>query len=309
MEKENKVIEQIKDLWQYLSESSKTELQQILMFWEKYKKEWERLKDEFWKNHKREDLDVLLWNYKANRSKFMEQLDSNEKQMIRSLGWSLFERFMEEYLRTFIFYSGWVDIKGKKADCIKYEYEDFQAWNLFMDEWKYILLDFGSKNLGVEWIKPLIKKIKLTEWSYLKLDYNSLFCDWAEFLAKNIQLKEWMSLILYDNEIWYEWAESIAKNMELKEWVFLDIGMNTIWPIWAKKIAENMKLKSQMKINLSSNKIWDEWAEAIMEKMELKRWVKLDLQNNLISDDIKDKLKKWEKSYEEKWINCEVLVD
>ena len=281
MEKENKVIEQIKDLWQYLSESSKTELQQILMFWEKYKKEWERLKDEFWKNHKREDLDVLLWNYKANRSKFMEQLDSNEKQMIRSLGWSLFERFMEEYLRTFIFYSGWVDIKGKKADCIKYEYEDFQAWNLFMDEWKYILLDFGSKNLGVEWIKPLIKKIKLTEWSYLKLDYNSLFCDWAEFLAKNIQLKEWMSLILDHNEIWAEWAKAIAENLELKEWV-------NLW--------------------LASNEIWDEWADFIMKNMVLKCWTNLDLRYNKISEEMGQSLKEREKSYCDRWVMCQVFI-
>ena len=308
MEKENKVIEQIKDLWQYLSESSKTELQQILMFWEKYKKEWERLKDEFWKNHKREDLDVLLWNYKANRSKFMEQLDSNEKQMIRSLGWSLFERFMEEYLRTFIFYNGWVDIKGKKADCIKYEYEDFQAWNLFMDEWKYILLDFSSKNLGVEWIKPLIKNIKLTEWSYLKLDHNSLFGEWAEFLAKNIQLKEWMSLILDHNEIWAEWAEAIS-HIELKEWVKLNLRENRIWAEWAKVIAENMELKEWVILDLRTNKIWDEWAKALIDNIELKEWVKLDLGNNNISDVMKTNLKKWEKSYEEKWVHCEVLVD
>ena len=68
-----------------------------------------------------------------------------------------------------------------------------------------------------------------------------------------------------------------------------------------------MKLKEWIYLDLWDNQIWDAWAEAI-SKMELKEWVTLVLESNEIWEKMKKKLKEREKSYHDRWINCEVEV-
>ena len=75
---------------------------------------------------------------------------------------------------------------------------------------------------------------------------------------------------------------------------------NNIWDEWAKIIAENMKLVNSL--------IWDEWVQALMDRLELKWWVCLNLWHNPISNDMKQKLKDWKQSYNDKWVKCEIKV-
>jgi hypothetical protein len=46
----------------------------------------------------------------------------------------------------------------------------------------------------------------------------------------------------------------------------------------------------------------------MIKSLVLKDWVTIDLRDNNVSEDKKQELKDWEKSYRDKWINCEVLV-
>jgi hypothetical protein len=62
-----------------------------------------------------------------------------------------------------------------------------------------------------------------------------------------------------------------------------------------------------VKLDLSNNEIWDAWAREIL-KMELNGWVILRCSNNKLSTDMKKKLKEWEKSYQDKWINCKIII-
>jgi hypothetical protein len=59
---------------------------------------------------------------------------------------------------------------------------------------------------------------------------------------------------------------------------------------------------------LSFNKIWDIWAKAIINNMELKEWVELNLWGNEFSEEMEERLKEWEKTYHDRWINCKVII-
>ena len=47
-----------------LNQDHKAELWKILAFWERYREEWEQMRDEFWNNHEEEQYKELL---KQNR--------------------------------------------------------------------------------------------------------------------------------------------------------------------------------------------------------------------------------------------------
>ena len=87
----------VKLLWK----EKKEELTKILAFWEKYKKEWEVLKDNFrkckenssylWKIlnieiSKRDQLLYLLVNAEKNEKKFIRWLSSDERKILESMG-------------------------------------------------------------------------------------------------------------------------------------------------------------------------------------------------------------------------------
>ena len=95
--------------------------------------------------------------------------------------------------------------------------------------------------------------------------------------------------------------------MELTERVTLNLSVNDMWAEWAEALSK-MELKKWVTLDLWYNNIWDDWAQAILDNMKLKEWVTLDLSQNSIWDTMKEKFKEWEKSYHDKWINCEVKV-
>jgi Leucine-rich repeat (LRR) protein len=95
--------------------------------------------------------------------------------------------------------------------------------------------------------------------------------------------------------------------MELKKWVTLNLSYNNLHD-WVKAIAKNMKLEKLAYLDLTRNYIDNSWAEVIINNMELKEWVVLDLSDNLFWDEMREKLKEWEKSYHDKWINCKVII-
>ena len=125
-------------------------------------------------------------------------------------------------------------------------------------------------------------------------------------------LQPGISIKLAANQIWPEGVMAIAKNWKnsLQPGMRIDLSANEIWNEWVKTITEfwKDKLQPRMTINLNQNKIWDDWAE-IIKSIIMKDWVTIDLAFNNISKDKKKKLKDWEKSYRDKWINCKVLVN
>ena len=273
-ETQNKPIEWIQKLQQYRSKEKQDELAKILDYWEKIKAEWERKKQEFWEIHDREDfLKLLRYKWKHENELLWKY------QYWESMKWLEREKYIAEYLHDDMLYSIDIQKYPEKKVWRKYSYEDWKNWNVVIEEWVELHL------------------------------YNNQICpEWAEAIAKYLKLKEWVYLYFYNNQIRPEWAEAIAKYLKLKEWVKLYLYNNQIWDVWAKAIAKYLELKEWVELYLSENQIWDVWAEAIMGNMELKNWVTLDLIQNNITDNMKQKLKDWEKSYQDKWINCKVLV-
>ena len=80
-----KVEENNTTLQYLLSENHKKELKEILALWEKYNKEWEDMKNDFWKEHDRKEFVNLIMWYKESESKFMEILEPEEKRIIRKM--------------------------------------------------------------------------------------------------------------------------------------------------------------------------------------------------------------------------------
>ena len=311
------------DITKFLPEEKKEELEEILAYWEKMKKEWEEKKKEFRENCDKEDFMKLL----EYRLKHQEEIEK-KYEYLDKMKWVERDKFIEEYLHDDILYSGKLDkerIKNKG-----YSYQDWQQWKVVIEEWVYLDL---RNQIWDEWAKEIAKKIKMKEWMVLVLSDNLIWDEWAKALSQ-VELKEWVVLSLRNNQIWAEWAKAIAENMNLKNCVTLDLYKNQIWAEWAKAIAENMHLKNWVTLDLFENQIWDIWAEAI-SKMELKKWVVLDLRQNEIwnawagaisqmelkkgtkiyliwnpiSNEMKEKLRRWAQSYIDRWINCELILD
>jgi hypothetical protein len=121
-----------------------------------------------------------------------------------------------------------------------------------------------------------------------------------------------MTIDLGDNNIWPEGAKAITKEWKdgLQPGMQIILDHNNIWDDWAKAIAEEWKdrLQPGMTIDLEGNHIWNGWADMI-KSLVMKNWVTIDLINNDISEDKKKELKDWEKSYQDQWIMCHVLVN
>ena len=312
------------NLKDYLPEDKRKELEEILAYWEKIKERWGKKKKEFWKNHTREDFLKLLW--------YERKPSAEEEKILWKMSGIEREKFIEEYLHDDILYSTEITWKEEKKGEKIHFYDERKKWWIELNKYdtllflwdeirteyveallkmklkEWITLDLGSNNIWAEWAKAIAEKMELKEWVELNLSQNNIWVWWAEAIAKNLKLKEWVALNLRSNNIWAEWAKAIAENMKLKEWVSLTLSKNDIWAKWAKAIAENMKLKEWVYLDLSFNQIWDSWAEAIAENMKLKEWVTLNLSSNGISEAMKKKLKAREKSYQDKWIKCKVIV-
>ena len=296
-----------KGITKLLWKEKKNELVKILAFWEKYKKEWENLKEQFREKYSREKFIDLVIHYEKSKSSFLNNLDSEEKQIIGPLKWLTREKFFDKYLNERILYWWEFSSLSGSNDCIKYDIEDFKEWRVKLKKWVLILLELGNLELWDEWVEKLVWKIKLKEWVYLDLRENHIWDKWCGLLSK-LKLKEWVALDLSRNNIWCEWVSILAEKMEFKDGVSLQLDYNNIWDEWAVVIANKMKLKKHMILNLSTNKIWDEWAEEILKHMELKKWIKINLSNNLISEKMKEKLKEWEKNNNDKWLKCEIKI-
>ena len=88
-----------------LNEDHKAELWKILAFWEKYKEEWEMMRDEFWKEHDREQFRNLIRWYEESKRISWELFSPEERDMLDSLDSVAREKFYREYLYEKIFYN------------------------------------------------------------------------------------------------------------------------------------------------------------------------------------------------------------
>lgn len=182
---------------------------------------------------------------------------------------------------------------------------------------------------------------KLKEDQYLDFSYKWLWPKAAEEIADHFNFDiKWITIDLSDNCIMGEWAYEFAWK-HFGEWATLNLRNNTIFWVFAVGLIfgfyfsegstlnlENndiddfsleeyyeaynyscIVLPKWAKLDLSNNYIWDKWAKILMETTTLKDWSILNLsRNNRISDEMKKELKKWEKTYHDAWINCEVII-
>ena len=222
---------------------------------------------------------------------------------------------------------------------VKFDFNSEKLW----DEWvkaiaqkielvEWVQLYLRNNGIKVEWARA-ISQMELKEWVSLDLSSNEIWNEWAKAIAQNMKLKEWVSLDLSWNQIWFKWADAIIQNLKLKKWVELDLSCNRFWYFWVESISEikleewvkldlsrdwlleqwaeaisHMELKEWVTLRLYGNLIWDRWVEYILNNMKLKEGVILNLEMNGISLDMRQKLKAWEKSYRDRWINCSVII-
>ena len=101
-EKENQL-----NLKDYLPEDKKKELEEILSFWERIKKQWEKKKKEFWENNRNyKDFPKLLW--------YKRKIKYREKKFLWKMSGIEREKFIEEYLHDDIVYSNSTDLTRKE---------------------------------------------------------------------------------------------------------------------------------------------------------------------------------------------------
>ena len=358
-----KPIEYIKQLEQYLSKCSKEELNQALAFWEKYKKEGEGMRDEFWKKwndwkdewyckkfvydvNSKKEFKKLILQYEDGREKFLEWLLPNEKELLKTFDDMMREKFYEEYLYDRILYSWnskkrynyeklvckgsfsrWVcDIKDDIKPWIYIDLSQYCNWSewieLLAKEWKdslkpWISINLTGQNCGVKWIEILARerKDRLQPWMDIYLSNNQIWNEWIGILARERKdsLQPWMSIELTRNNIWAEWIEVLAKEWKntLKPWMSIFLSKNNLGDEWIKILARERKnsLRQWMSLWLTWNTIWDSGITAIMDNLELKDWVEILLSgdDDNVSDEMKQKLEVWIKSWHNKWVNCNVI--
>ena len=311
---ENSEVEKwIEQLRKYLPGKSREELEDLFVYWERIKAEWEKLKQEFRENHSRENfLKSLEW--------YNERMEEHREYLDKMSGLER-ERFIKEYLYDKIIYSWKVDDSNKYE--VKKLYYNEKIW---LDQWikeaknqfqPWMTINLGGNKIWAEWAEKLAKEWKesLQPWMTIDLYDNNIWAEWAEKLAREWKssLQPWMAIELFWNAIWPNWVEKLAKEWKesLQPWITIDLQNNEIWAEWIEKLAKEWKscLQPWMIIDLSRNKIWDDWAQAIMDNIELKNWIVLKLHVNDISDYMKEKLKTREKENQDKWIKCKILVD
>ena len=297
-----------------LNKEHNVELWKILSFWERYRKEWEKMRDEFWNNwyftSKSIFIDLVL-KYEENKKRFIEGwLMEDEREMLESLDGVAKEKFYKEYLYDRILYgdpkSGethystaipytwdktdvkWVlqwikDIKDKLEPRTSIDLEDCWIWDVL------------AKTIAEEW------KDKLQIWMTIDLSLNDIWEEWVKILAETWKdkLKPEMWISLWHNNIWDEWVKILAETWKdsLQPWMTIDLSNNDISLEWVKILAETWKGKLQpgMKISLC-DVIWDEWVKILAEtwKDSLQPWMFIDLWQNQIWDE-------WVKILAETW--------
>ena len=260
-------------LWlnELLRKEHQDEMSKILAFWEKYKKEWERMKKEFWNTWNFDSKSIfidLVLKYEESKKKFIERwLMEEERKILESLDGVAKEKFYKEYLYDRILYG---DSKSGERHFSK-------------------VLPYSSDKTDVKWVLQWIKDIKDKLEPRASIDLEDLWI-W-NLLAETIadewkdKLQIWMQIGLALNNIWAEWVKVLAEK-------------------WKNK------LKPEMSISLWQNEIWDEWVKILAEtwKDKLQPWMTLYFTVDNISDDGEKNLKSLEQLHKNKWINCYVYV-
>ena len=280
-----------------LNEEHKAELWRILAFWEKYKREWEGMKKEFWEKYDKNKWDhfrYLLLGYKLSKDKFMEWLPQEEKKLLNNLNDIAKDKFCEEYSHDKIIYGWKISLIVPKI----VGYNDWEKGGLkSLKEWAgklkegmqpWMVIGFDNNFFWDEWIEVLAEEWKdsLKPWMKVDFQHNNIWAEWVEVLAKEWKhsLQPWMVIGLSNNHIWDEWVEILAKEWKhsLQPWIEIGLQSNNIWAEWVKTLAREWKdsLKSWMSIKLGYNgDIWAEWVKAlVMEwKDSLQPGMSLDL--------------------------------
>ncbi len=295
-----KSIAQLDKLKSYLPKEKQEELAQLLSFWEKYKKKWEYLRNDFWNGHNREDFLGLISQYEESKQKFINWLSLEEKEMLGKLKWITKEKFYKEYLNNRIIYSWSVknekspestENKDKEIKLVDFRGDlnglksSVNAMKDKLEQGMYINL--LKSEIWDEWVKILAKERKnsLQPWMKIRLTLSKIWYEWVKAMAseRKNSLQPWMSIVLDKNEIWDEWVKAMASERKnsLQPWMTISLVKNKIWVEWVRIIAETWKnsLQPWMEINLSSNLIWAELARIIAEtwKNSLQPWMKINL--------------------------------
>ena len=196
-----------------------------------------------------------------------------------------------------------------------------KEWKDNLKLWLRVVL--SSLNMWLDGVKLLAEEWKnnLKPWMGIYLWGNKIWDEWVKILAKERKgnLQPWMHIDLSRNNIWIEWIKVLAKEWKdsLQPWMFIWLSWNEIWDEWLKILAEEWKdsLKPGMTIQLKWNGVWDKWIDAIVNNLKLRDWIEMylggndiedvNLQDN-ISDKMKEKVKWWEKTNNEEWVNCKI---
>ena len=243
-------------LMDLLKKEHQDEMCKILAFWEKYKKEWEQLKDRFYSRcyikNSPYRLQVFFKNLLLQREEsekiFTQWLSVEEREILNSLSGLARDKFCDEYLKDRIFYS-WDENKEFKEEGFSYY----------------------KKKLDVGWITEVAKdlKDKLTPGVDVNLNENQFFDEWLKILAKEWKhkLQPWMEISLSNNIILDEWVKALAKEWKdsLQPWIGINLPSNAISDEWVEALAKEWKdsLQPGMFINLWNNSIWLKWLETL----------------------------------------------
>ena len=277
---EEKKTNQNKELIKLLKEEHKQELRKILAFWEKYKEEWEILKDKFYSRcYLKKSLyrlqvffKNLLLQQEESEKNFIQELPVEEREILNSLSEVARDKFYDEYLKDRIFYS-WDENK-------EFEEEHFS---------------YDKKKLDVEWITEVAKELKdkLKPGVDVSLSGNEFYDEWVEVLAQEWKhcLQPWMDINLGSDVISDDWVEILAKKWKdsLQPWIGINLPSNAISDDWVEILAKEWKgsLQPWMFINLWNNGIWLKWLEALARewKDSLQPGMGINLWNNPLACD------------------------
>ena len=291
-----------------LKEDHNAELWNILAFWEKYKKKWEEMEQEFWGNRENYKFKNLLADYEHKKEILIKYFElwllPEERKMLSSLSEIAKDKFYKQYIYNLMLYGGNPNYGWDKKfllwnsiDCPREDFKNFISKH--KNELKpWMEVSFRFKKIWDEWAKILAEEWEnsLKSWMSIELSYNEIWPEWVKILAKEWKnsLKPWMRIDLSNNDIWVEWIKAIAKEWKnsLQPWMFIDFSNNKIWNEWIKAIAKEWKnsLKPWIQIHCREDDIWDEWIKAIAEewKHSLKPNMQINLTDNKIWDEWAD---------------------
>lgn len=259
----------VKLLWK----EKKEELTKILSFWEKYKKEWETLKDRFRKGKedspflwkvlnmrisKRDQLLYLLVNAEKNEKKFIRWLSSDERKILESMGRITKDKFIKEYLYDRIFY-GWKISKIREK--------------------KIKIIDIVNQ----KWLDWIIEKRKEKIEPWISFDFSNL---WDLVVKANRRIRtdsNWTKeLIEKENARIQKMANE--RKSSLKPWIAVRLNGTFCWDDWVMIITDEWKdsLQPWMNISFARDKITDKSFIYLVQqrKDKLKPWLHLNFCDN-----------------------------